>query len=77
MNPEELNLMIKEGEGLTVEFKEKYTSKIDRDVVAMANSVEKIIRSLKKSGDLHRVGPDKGGYWEIANKEELFAKAGT
>lgn len=36
MNSEELSLMIKEGEGLTVEFKGKYTSKIDRDFVAMA-----------------------------------------
>lgn len=37
MNPEELYLMIKEGEGLTVEFKEKYTSKIDCDIVALSN----------------------------------------
>jgi len=38
MKPEELNLIIKEGEGLTVEFKEKYTPKIDRDIVAFANT---------------------------------------
>lgn len=38
MKPEELNLIIKEGEGLTVEFKAKYTPKIDRDIVAFANS---------------------------------------
>lgn len=38
MNSERLKLLIAEGEGLTVEFKEKYTSKIDRDIVAMANS---------------------------------------
>ncbi len=37
--------------------------------------VEKIIRLLKKSGDLRRIGPDKGGRWEIASKEELFANA--
>ncbi|MFH1798741.1 MAG: RNA-binding domain-containing protein [Candidatus Omnitrophota bacterium] len=38
MNLEELKLLMKEGEGLTVEFKEKYTSKIDRDIVAFANT---------------------------------------
>jgi ATP-dependent DNA helicase RecG len=38
MKPEELKLIIKEGEGLTVEFKEKYTPKIERDIVALANS---------------------------------------
>ena len=34
----ELEILLKEGEGLTVEFKEKYTSKIDRDIVALSNS---------------------------------------
>ncbi len=38
MKSEELKLLIAEGEGLTVEFKEKYTSKIDRDIVAMSNA---------------------------------------
>ncbi len=38
MNIEKINLMVAEGEGLAVEFKEKYTSKIDRDIVALANS---------------------------------------
>ncbi len=33
----ELKLLIAEGEGLTVEFKEKYTPKVDRDIVALAN----------------------------------------
>lgn len=32
-----INILIKEGEGLTVEFKEKYTPKIDRVIVAFAN----------------------------------------
>jgi len=27
--------------------------------------VEKIMRSLKKDGRLHRIGPDKGGRWEV------------
>ncbi len=38
MKRKDLQLLIAEGEGLTVEFKEKYTSKIDRDVVALTNS---------------------------------------
>ncbi len=33
-----VNLLIREGEGLTVEFKEKYTSRIDEDIVAFANT---------------------------------------
>ncbi len=37
-NKPDIKLIIKEGEGLTVEFKERYVSKIDRDIVAMANS---------------------------------------
>ena len=38
MNIDKLRLLIAEGEGLTVEFKEKYSSKIDRDIVALSNS---------------------------------------
>jgi ATP-dependent DNA helicase RecG len=38
MTPEELDLLIKEGEGLTVEFKEKYSPKIVQDIVAFANT---------------------------------------
>lgn len=37
MKPEELKLIISEGEGVTVEFKEKYTSRIAEDIVAFAN----------------------------------------
>jgi len=35
---EKLKLLVAEGEGLTVEFKERYTSRIDRDIVAFANT---------------------------------------
>jgi len=38
MITKELKILLKEGEGLTVEFKEKYTPKIDRDIVALSNS---------------------------------------
>ncbi|MEN6383928.1 MAG: ATP-binding protein [Phycisphaerales bacterium] len=37
-NSQKFKLMITEGEGLTVEFKEQYTAKIDRDIVAFANT---------------------------------------
>lgn len=33
-----VELLIREGEGLTVEFKEKYSSRIDEDLVAFANA---------------------------------------
>src|SRR5665648_125160 len=33
-----VKLLIKEGESLTVEFKEKYTSKIDEHIVAFSNT---------------------------------------
>lgn len=38
MKTEELKLIIKEGEGLSVEFKERFTPKIDRDIVAFSNT---------------------------------------
>ena len=38
MDYDRVKLLIREGEGLTVEFKERYTSRIDEDIVAFANS---------------------------------------
>ncbi len=38
MNIEELKLIIAEGESLLVEFKERYSSKINRDIVAFSNT---------------------------------------
>lgn len=38
MTNEELQLILKEGEGLKVEFKERYSSRIDKDIVAFANA---------------------------------------
>ena len=37
MKPEELKLLIAEGEGLTVEFKERFTPRVLEDMVAFAN----------------------------------------
>jgi ATP-dependent DNA helicase RecG len=38
LNQRDVSLLIEEGESLTVEFKEKYTSRIDEDIVAFANT---------------------------------------
>jgi len=38
MDEKELGLIIKEGEGLTIEFKEKYTPRIVEDIVAFSNT---------------------------------------
>lgn len=38
MNIAELQLLLKEGEGLTIEFKESFSSKLDKDMVALANT---------------------------------------
>lgn len=38
MDIDELQLLLKEGEGLTVEFKESFSSKLDKDMVAFANT---------------------------------------
>ena len=38
MTAAQVNLLIREGEGLTVEFKERYTPRIDEDIVAFANT---------------------------------------
>ena len=37
-DPANIALLIKEGEGLTLEFKEHFTSRIDEDMVAFANT---------------------------------------
>lgn len=38
LTPEQLELLIQEGEGLAVEFKERFTERIDQDIVAFANT---------------------------------------
>lgn len=38
MRDEQVALLVREGEGLTVEFKERYSSRIDQDIVAFANT---------------------------------------
>jgi len=38
VNIDELQLLLKEGEGLIIEFKESFSSKFDKDMVALANT---------------------------------------
>ena len=38
MTVEQVKLLIREGEGLTLEFKERYTPRIDEDIVAFSNA---------------------------------------
>lgn len=32
------------------------------------SGVKKVLRKLKQAGEIRRVGPDKGGYWEVLTK---------
>jgi ATP-dependent DNA helicase RecG len=34
------------------------------------SAVERAVRSLRKTGQLKRIGPAKGGYWEVTKKSE-------
>lgn len=34
-----------------------------------SRSVEKRIRTMRDNGAIRRIGPDKGGFWEILEKE--------
>jgi len=38
LTPEQVKLLIGEGEGLTLEFKARYTPRIDEDIIAFANA---------------------------------------
>lgn len=35
-----------------------------------AKAVEKQIARMKADGVLRRIGPDKGGYWQVAEKKD-------
>ncbi len=70
MKIEELQLLIQEGEGLIVEFKEKYTSKIVQDIVAFSNSKGgKILLGVSDDGQI------KGEKLTGALKAEIFSLA--
>ena len=70
---DKVKIAIREGEGLTVEFKEKYTSRIDEDMVAFAQSgpVE-LHRRLHQTGETTVVFRDRAFADDVA-KTNLFA----
>ena len=46
------------------------TSEISNELGITRSAVAKSIRKLKTEGLLKRIGPDKGGYWEVLTNEE-------
>ena len=53
LNIGDVKLLMAEGEGLSIEFKEKYTPKIDRDLVAFANTKGgRILLGVKDDGSV-------------------------
>lgn len=47
------------------------TADLARVIGISAKGVEKQLRGLKLSGRLKRLGPDKGGYWEVVQSEQV------
>lgn len=41
------------------------TQELAESVGLSIKGIEKAIRLLKKEGQLQRIGPDKGGHWEV------------
>lgn len=44
-------------------------AEIAMQVGISARAVEKRIRTLRENGVIRRIGPDKGGSWEIINEK--------
>lgn len=53
-------LMMKEHSGIT-------QSELAESLKISVKAVEKHIKNLREQGVIRRVGPDKGGHWEIIN----------
>ena len=68
---DQVKLLIREGEGLTVEFKERYTPRIDQDIVAFANAKGEAMgirktRTAMRAAGLHEPifeTTDPGGFF--------------
>lgn len=52
--------------------KNKYitTKELAKKIGIITTAIDKNIAKLKNKGILKRVGPDKGGYWEVLEKVE-------
>jgi ATP-dependent DNA helicase RecG len=47
----------------------KITTQEIADAIGLSIAgIEKAIRAFKKQGQLRRVGPDKGGHWEVLKR---------
>ena len=44
------------------------TQELAESVGLSIKGIEKAIRLLKKEGQLQRIGPDKGGHWEVVKQ---------
>ena len=55
---EKILRLLKENQGLTV-------AELADNIKISPKAVEWNLRQLKAKGRLHRVGPDKGGHWEV------------
>ena len=43
------------------------TSKLAEKMNMSRRGIAYIIKEMQKEGVIHRIGPDKGGYWEVKN----------
>lgn len=65
MDKKEFEFLLKQGEGLKLEFKEnlKITRKeFAEKIVISEDGIKFNLDQLKKQNKIKRVGPDKGGY---------------
>ena len=42
---------------------------MSKDLGINRSAIQKHLANLKSAGRLRRIGPDKGGHWEVIDKE--------
>ncbi|NIA12362.1 MAG: winged helix-turn-helix transcriptional regulator [Nitrospiraceae bacterium] len=52
---------------LLKQFPEMTIEQLAAEIGVTARSVERNLKKLKETNRLHRIGPDKGGRWEVRN----------
>ena len=50
------------------------TATLSSEIGISPKAVEKHLANLKKDGLLKRIGPDKGGHWEVVKNEKSQLK---
>lgn len=43
-------------------------AKLAKQIGKSTSAIERALRKLRETGDIERIGPDKGGYWEVKKK---------